>query len=720
MKAKTKRRLKQLAALPFLAAAALLLAFYVCDWLFPFPQEKLRDFFREKSGCRVLDRNGAPLRTFNGADDSLLLWVDLDEISPEMRQATLAIEDSRFMQHQGVDPLALCRALWQNLRNLRRVSGASTLTMQLCKQIEPRPRTLRTKVIEAFRAIQLEQIHSKREIQEMYLNSVPYGGNLVGVEAASLRYFGKHASELNLSEAALLAGLPQSPSRLRPDKHPERAKTRRDQVLLKMYRTGYIWRGKLFVALSEPVTVRDDEAPFVAPHFCEWVERGRAGRCQLTTTLDVDLQTMAESKLRQHVDELKPSGIFSGAVVIIDNHESALRVMSGAPYFFDDEHAGQFNAALARRSPGSALKPFTYALAFEKGIATPGTTVFDLPMRYKDYTPGNFDGQFRGAVQADVALRDSLNIPAIQMLESIGVKPLYDLLGTLGMQFPQGPEHYGLALTMGGAEVRLVDLANAYACLARLGTYRPLRRFVSDSADSGVQVLDPGACYLLAESLVPDENAEHTMACKTGTSNGLRDAWAVAYNPRYTVAVWFGVEGKGANGLVGADVALPLAKQLLGVACGSSTMSWYEQPATIQRRRVCCVSGQLAGPKCQDTREDLYSTLCSDRATCSYHKNGGWPARYREWFNDVELTGAPVILSPTNGQQFIYLKDDRGRQKIQLKGTGIAPLYWFVNGVLQGQVPSGSTLWLPLQRGKLDISCVDSDGRSDKVEVHVR
>jgi penicillin-binding protein 1C len=492
----TRRRWLRRGAIVLVIALTLpVLSFFSLSLLFPFPVEEIAAAKRRQASTLVLDSEGHLLRPFLGEDQTWLFWVGLDEVSPHLIEATIAVEDERFYRHPGVDPIAVMRAAWTNLRSRRTVSGASTITMQVMRLLERRPRTLCNKAIESFRALQMERILSKKEILEIYFNLAPYGGNLVGPETASLSYFGKHARDLTLGEAALLAGLVQSPSRFRPDRHAERAQRRRDHVLERMQTCGCISREQLEVGLKETVALTPRiPFPFEAPHLAEMLHRRNASETVLRTTLDRRIQTLAETAVREGVDSLRHEGISNGAVVVIENETAAVRALVGSCNFFSEEDLGQINGATAARSPGSALKPFIYALAFDEGLITPKSILADVPANYTGYEPQNFDHLYRGPVTAREALCASLNMPAVGLLGRVGQKRCYSLLKELGLTtLRQDADRYGLSLALGSAEVNLLELTNAYSTLARLGESRPYRLLETQPVAPGRRVLSEGA-----------------------------------------------------------------------------------------------------------------------------------------------------------------------------------------------------------------------------------
>ncbi len=604
-----------------LALAALLLpklGYVLLLVLFPFPQRHLDRLANPVAAPRVLDREGNVLGAFVAADDSWSFPVALSDVSPRFLQAVIAVEDKRFYGHGGVDACALGRAAWSNLARGRTVSGASTLTMQTIRLLEPRRRTLWTKLAEAFRAWQLEDLHSKSDILAAYANLAPLGGNLVGVEAASRAYFGKRARDLTLAEAALLAGLPQAPARLRPDRYPERATARRNHVLDQMLACRAITPQEHDLACREPVSVRRQPFPTEAPHLAQLVRQKWPAEPTLRTTLDPRIQHVAETALREAVGALRAGGVTNGAVAVIENDSAAVRAMVGSCDFGSEDDDGQVNGATSPRSPGSALKPFTYALAFERGLCLPETILADVPASYTGYEPENYDHACRGAVTAREALATSLNIPAVRLLREVGHQPLHAFLKQLGFStLTRDADHYGLALTLGSVEVTLLDLTNAYAALARLGVYRPVRFLETEPAVEGHRVLSEGAAYLVADVLYDtarlggrplwkSARGQVRMAWKTGTSTGHRDAWTVAYTPRHTVGVWLGnFSGRPCRELIGVHAAAPVAARILDALEAAAPPAWFPMPQGVEMRPLCAASGMPPGPHCSATIQRL-------------------------------------------------------------------------------------------------------------------
>lgn len=558
-------------------------------------------------GWEFVDRHGRTLRQLRGGREQFSQAVAEGEISALLMAATLAAEDRRFWSHHGVDWQAILRAAWQLVRNGRIVSGGSTITQQLVKLAEPRPRTFVTKVIEAAQALRLEREWDKPRILAAYLNRLDYGNLRGGCDAAARHYFGKAPADLSAAEAAFLAGLPQAPSRLNPRARFAGAKRRQEWILSRMHVLGWLTAEDFSRAIAEPVRLAPASREFAAPHFVDLVLEHAAldaGQPQrVTTTLDLALNRFVEQTLRAQLARLREQQVGNGAAVVLDNRTGAVLALVGSEDYFAPA-AGQVNGAWSPRSAGSTLKPFTYALAFERG-ATPATIVADVPCEFPTATgvfrPVNYDHHCHGPVRHRLALANSLNIPAVKVLDEFGgASALRERLRACGLTTLTRPaEHYGLGLTLGNAEVRLLELANAYACLARLGEWLPYR-LVEASADetpSSAQVISREAAWLVADVL-SDNRAralafgletplrfDFPVACKTGTSTDYRDNWAVGYTPEFTVAVWAGnFDGSPMHRVSGVTGAGPVLQEIFQHLRRRFGTSWYAPlPGWVQR-----------------------------------------------------------------------------------------------------------------------------------------
>ena len=666
------RHIAKLALVLFILAA---IALEVLWHASPFPQDRLSIL---PQSPRVLDRHGQPMLQLVGIDDQWRLPVTLDDVSPWLIQATIAVEDERFLSHAGVDPIAVLRASGQNLTSGRIVSGASTLTMQVCRMLDDQPRTLGAKATEALRAMQLEELRTKDEILELYLNMAPYGGNLRGVEAASLAYFGKRARDLSLGEASLLAGLPQSPSRLKPDRHLDRARIRQATVLRRMVEAGFVTQAQANEAARLPLVIQGGRIskPQAADHV-SWLALSRrplGGR----TTIDLPLQREAERLAREHTKTLKSD--MDTAVVAIDIATGDILAMVGSTSPQDPRH-GQVNAALARRSPGSTLKPFIYATAFDARRLNERSTLQDIPITRGGWSPHNFDRTFRGEVSASEALQRSLNVPAILTAEGVGLQRCVGTIESAGVNLPRdAARRGGLAVVTGAVETTLLDLTNAYATIGRGGVRQPARLF-TDEAITQTPVLGRETCAMLDDILgthrrrpeelsLVSENDLPWFMWKTGTSSGRRDAWAIGHNGKLAIGVWVGrMSGAGDESLVGGDAAEPLLAQM------------FSLPAL----RVM----QAPAP------------------AASWHVRLPLP-------QPVEATNGLRIESPASGSTFIAID---GRAIVQTKASASTGVQWFLNGKLRN-ADEGDRL--TLGPGVYELRCIDTHGQWAKASFVVK
>ena len=628
------RHILVVAALAALLVLPLAL-FLVLDRIFPFPFDRLE----RPAATVVTDRSDSPLRLYLPADDKWRFPVTLDELPQELIDSVVAAEDRFFYHHPGVNPVAIARAAWTNLRAGRIVSGASTIPMQIARMVEPAPRTLGAKLHESFRALQLDFHLDKKRVLEAYLNLAPYGGNVEGVGAASWFYFGKEPSQLALSEIALLTVLPRSPTRYDPTRNPDLAQQARSDVLDRLAAMGVFSAEQVEDARLHPVPRSRLEPPLVAPHFADLVTRRSAPTDRIRTTLDHPLQRSAELLVTRRIADLRADGIGNAAVVVLDIESRGVRVLVGSAGFFDRVHQGQVNGAVARRSPGSTLKPFLYGLAFDSGTILPDSYLLDIPTDFAGYVAQNYDDRYRGRVTARTALIESLNAPAVRLLSHVGLADLHRLLLRGGLQTLDRPSgDYGLPLILGAGEVTLLDLTNLYASLADGGVYRPLRMI--DGSDSPTprrrsavdRILSPEAAWVLTEILQevrrPDlpqawdlTRGAPAVAWKTGTSYGHRDAWAVGFSRRYAIGVWVGnFDGRPRQGISGSEHAAPLLFDLFRAIEPGGVAPERPLGLRLEKIRVCSLSHDLPGPFCPETRKIPLLPGSSRLGRCELHR----------------------------------------------------------------------------------------------------
>lgn len=670
-----------------------MLAFGWWRWLGCWRDEWVRDI---PCSTVFLDRDGEVLLARLGRDERWRFPVPLGEVSPLLVDALVAVEDQHFYAHGGVDWPAVVRAGRSNLTSGRVVSGASTITMQVVRLARPGSRGWFGKLVQASRAWDLERQHGKDWIMEQYLNLLPFGGNLVGVEAAAQCYLGKHVGHLTLAEAALLAGLPQRPNHFRPDRHPEAAVERRKRVLERMEIEGMVSAEDAAQAAGQvlPVVARTAGSRIGIeprePQYCQLASRVDGPRETVRTALDSRRQQQVLAALQAGV--ARTPDVADGAAVLLAVPTGDVLALVGT-LDYARPGDGQVNAATAPRSPGSALKPLLYAVATRGGRMVPDTVLADAPLALPDYRPDNFDQRFRGPVSMGDALRDSLNTPAVRTLQATGVAPVLDLLHACGVaSLRRSAEEYGLSLALGGGEVSPLELAVAYAVLARGGEFLP-PRFRLDSTRQPVpqRVLPVGVASLLSDVL--SERAlpglpPRWVAWKTGTSNGLRDAWCVAYNREMVLVVWLGNKsGAPSPGLVGVQTAVPVAADVLQRLFADHAPLPPDTTTGVVDIALCADTGLRATPGCQQQRQGR-AVAGIPLLAC-----GGCAPK-----------PSLAILSPRPG---VYRADGTGVVQLPLTSTGGTGVAWFVDGAWVG-TPSSSQRFAP---GHHVVRCVSGDGQ---------
>ena len=700
------RRLAR-AAVALLGAAAL---FFAASWIFIDWSDAGSETY--PGGRIVVDAAGEVLRVSLGAEDEDCRPFYEASSDDWIVKALVASEDSTFWTHCGVRPFSVLRAAWQNLTCRRRISGASTITMQAVRLIRPHPKTLAWKWREAVMALKMERSKDKLWIVSQYLNRAPYGSNLVGIEAAAQGWFGKGAKELGLGEAALLAGMVQAPSRFRPDRAMDRALRRRDYVLGRMRELGMIDDAQLEAAKGVVPEVRRAPRPFRAPHFCDWALRragldasGRGGSGILRTALDADVQAACESA----VQAAAARGGWSVAAVVLRASDAEPVAMAVSGDYFDP-NGGQVNTALAPRPAGSTLKPLLAALAMDLGLVAPEERLDDVPKAYRGYRPANFDSRHRGRVTLRDALVLSLNLPFVQLLERVGVDRFGSLLRSLGFAHMSAQDSsFGLGMAIGNVETTLLELARAYASVSR-----------ASASD--------GAYYLVSDILSGDERsgaalghvadvAASRFAWKTGTSSAYRDAWTVAWNPEYVVGVWCGhmSGGFGDKTLVGAKAAAPVCWTIARSLYPQDDGPWFAEPQDVFRREVCALTGLPANPDCPVRETGRALRGRSSAAQCRAHRRGPDGAV-------VEVAGRKLeITRPEDGAKFA-LVDGMPQQRIACQvaeNPDGARLWWFLDGVPVGESLGTRPFAVGMERGEHVISCAAEDGSAASVRVTV-
>lgn len=665
------KALQKISAWPFIREGALLLLLVVIVGFayllkdLPSPK-RLTAAENFAVSTQILDRNGKLLYEIFG--DENRTPIKINDLPLYVRQATISIEDKNFYHHLGFDILGITRAAWATLSG-KRIEGGSTITQQLVKNaLLTREKSLTRKAKEAILAITTELLYSKDEILEMYLNYISYGGTSVGIESAAHKYFDKSAKDLTLAEAALLVGLPQAPSTYSPfGSTPEKAKARQAEVLRRMVEDGYITEAQAAAAKAEVLHYALSRTDIEAPHFVfyvrDWLyqkygeDAVERGGLRVTTTLDLDLQTAAQASLSSEVSKLTRLKVSNGAAMVLKPNTGEILAMIGSTDYFDTAHDGQVNVTLASRQPGSSIKPLMYATAFERKLLSPGTILLDVPTCFKvpgqkDYCPKNYSGDFKGPISVRQSLGNSLNIPAVKGLYTIGLENFIDQATKLGITSWTDPSKYGLSLTLGGGEVRMIDLAQAFSSLANQGVKVPLNPILKitnykgetledfnpsknlaalkeltddetlTDVDGVTRVMHRAPAYLVSH-IMQDNTARvqafgpnsqlvfkgQVVSAKTGTTNDLKDNWTVGFTPEFLTIAWVGNNDSTSMSYLASGItgAAPIFHDIMSLVLKGREPLWPEKPADVTQGAVC-PSGvpPQAGQSCTPIGTDLY------------------------------------------------------------------------------------------------------------------
>ncbi len=697
-----------------------------CVWLaLPLPSGLLRQ--GADPALVLLDRDGRELRATRAEDGSRRRWVALAEIDPDLVAAFLAAEDRRFYRHPGVDVRAVLRAAWSNIRAGAIVSGGSTISMQLARMVRPAPRTWAGKARQVAWALRLERHLDKQTILEQYLNRVPLGQGATGVEAGASLYFATSAADVSLGQAAVLAGLARAPSSDNPLVSRHRAEVRRERVLSDLVAVGYATREAADRAEAEPVLATAGRPPFLAPHFTtrvvRWSERNGAPASGVwRTSLDLGLQEELEAEARHTVEQLAARGGRHAAVVVLDNASGEVLAWVGSPNFWADT-AGQVDMVIAPRQPGSTLKPFLYALAFDRGY-TPASILPDIARVYQTstgpYAPRNYDRRYHGPVRAREALGSSYNVPAVELAERLGVSSLLQVLHGAGFaSLGRSAEFYGLGLALGNGDVSLLELANGYRALANGGLWRPYRWRSSvpgEAVEPGVRVISQRSAALVLDilsdpvaripafGLASPLDFPFLVAAKTGTSRHFTDNWAVATTGRFTVAVWVGnFSGRPMEGVSGVTGAGPLLHRSVLAAARRYDPGVLPSPGASGAVPVaiCRLSGLAATARCP-TAIEWFPPGQASLEPCDWHRDSSvlLPVEYGEWSERTSAEGnertAPsrhaevarstglTLVSPVDGDVYrVPPGADPRFATVALRATGSGSeqgMRWFVDG----------------------------------------
>jgi penicillin-binding protein 1C len=735
---------------------ALLLVCFLVRLLPYFTPIHAADIAQSQLALEFSDRNGLPLGTILTRDQEHTAVVPLNQVSPQFLHAILSAEDSRFYHHGALDLKAAARALKDAIHAKRIVSGASTITMQLARMLYPVPRNLSGKIAEIWLSWRLAAGMNKDEILSAYINRLPMGGNVYGVEAAARTYFSTPASELNLAQASLLAAIPNNPTYFDPLQHWERLKQRQKYVLNRMVQDGYITRSMAERAYAEEISFQSRQKEIIAaPHFLFWLAsqmeipptplfKGGWGdrSSSIRTTINRPLQKFVEAQVQQVLSSLAANNVHHAAALVINNHTGEVLAYVGSPDYFNEAKLGRNDGVQALRQPGSTLKPFLYELALEKGVIRPNTILADVPAHYaipgaKLYSPTDYTKSFLGPVRVRVALANSLNVPAVRVLEKVGVQTFLDRLHELGFaHLDKSAEYYGLGLTLGSGEVSLWELAKAYVTMARQGEPTPLVTTIPHPSFPLLpSPLPKHTTWQLIADILSDNHARATAfgvdsvlklpfsaAVKTGTSSNFRDTWTVGFTTDYTVATWVGnFDGDPMRQVSGVTGAAPLWNRIMLHLHEHRQPAAFSPPEGMVQLPICAISGLKPTPDCASVVQEYLYT--KDINAYESQNNFNLLSEYDEWlakqgqssFGSSQLK----ILSPHNGDLFLLYPGEEAQQKLEFKLTGTSSeiVEWWLNGEKLATNSANSLFWT-LRPGNWTLE-VRSSQKSDRVNFQV-
>ena len=723
----------------------------------------------------ITDNKGEVIHAFLTKDEKWRMKTTLDEVSPVLRKTIIRKEDRYFYYHPGINPIAVIRASFYNLIHSRRTSGASTITMQVARALEPGKRTYLKKIAEVFRALQLEWKYNKEDILLLYLNLVPYGSNIEGVKSASVLYFEKNPDHLSLAEVVTLSIIPNRPSSLVIGRNNPLILDQRNKWLRKFEKEKLFTKIELNDALNETLTAYRHDAPKAVPHL-SWKLKKQIGDV-IPTAIDMNTQLKIEKLVLDNSRRLYLKNIRNAAIVVIDNHSHRVISYIGSANFNDTIDAGQVNGAAAVRQPGSTLKPLLYAMCIDEGIMTPRSILTDVSVNYNGYTPENYDRKFYGAVSMEFALEHSLNVPAVKALGVIGKDKFVQKLAAANFdQVKKDQKKLGLSMILGGCGSTLEELTGLYTTFANQGKYlRPLYR-LDDTLRQPVQLTSAASSFMINETLSeinrPDfplnwQSTERMpkIAWKTGTSYGRRDAWSIGYNKNFTIGVWVGnFSGQGIPELNGSNIATPLLFRIFNTLDYNHEQDWFSKPDEVDIRKVCSESGLVPGEHCKQIVTDYFIPLISSTQNCThlrevevsederitYCKSCIPPDHYKKkwyknhstemhnYYTELQLAfekipphnpecekifreGSPLIISPQNGAE--YLLSKKIKEPIRLSatvGNDVSRLYWYINDRFYKTSDAHSRQFFIPDEGPVKVSCSDDKGRNRDVWITVR
>jgi len=725
----------------------------------------------------IISSDSTVIHSYLSSDQKWRMKTELSEITPLLRKAVIFKEDKYFYYHPGVNAIAIVRAIFNNIVQNKRTSGASTINMQVARLLNPKERTYLNKIIEIFRALQLEWHYSKDEILQMYLNLAPYGGNIEGVKAASLLYFEKAPNHLSLAELTALSIIPNRPNSLILGKDNDTIIKMRNKWLKRFEKAELFLKQNIKDAINEPLSAKRHNAPKMAPHFSLKMKNMHVEKANIYTHLDIKKQLKIENIVKNYINRLYNRNIKNAAVLVIDNNKNKVITYVGSADFYNEEDAGQVDGIKAIRSPGSTLKPFLYALAFDKGIITPKLKITDVPVNYSGYEPHNYDSEYHGLVSVINALTNSLNVVAVKILYQYKSHQFINELKKLDFkQIKKDEKKLGLSVILGGCGVTLEELTGLYHAFANKGVYTEFNWLKNDSLNSGFNIISQSSAYMLTETLTqvsrPDLPLEWQnsadlpkVAWKTGTSYGRKDAWSIGYNKDFTIGVWVGnFSAEGVQELSGAETAAPLLFEIFNTIDYKSDVEWYDVPEKLEFRLVCSETGLIPNSFCTNITNDAYIPNISSNKKCEHLKiipvsidssisyctsclpesgyiNAFYPNYRPEMISYFEINqlkyrkapphnpecerifaeDKPEITSPVNNVEYFIDRADTTQILLTCNAANnVDKVYWYINDKFYKSVKPVQKVFFKPGEGMVKISCTDDKGRNANVHIKVK
>ena len=772
-KNKHKRGLKR--KIPFIILATGIIVFLIY-LVTPLPKKLLsRDYSQV-----ILAKDSTFLRVFLNEEQQWCLPPSLQPDIPEnLKIAILTFEDQHFYRHPGVNPIALVRALYLNIKHQQVVSGGSTITMQLARMLENNPRTIFNKLSEIFLAVKLELHYSKEEILNDYLAHAPFGANIRGYLAASHRFFGKKPNQLTWGEAATLAVLPNAPSMIFPSRNNRQLEKKRNVLLLKLYENNIIDLETYELSLLEKTPNKIIPFPLASPHLTDYIH-SRNQLAVVHTSIDQNLQYETNFFVKQHAAQLKQMGVMNLCAIVVDNQSGKVASYVGSQDYNDLENEGRVNGIISARSSGSILKPYLYALAIDEGLILPQTLIKDVPTYFSSFAPSNASESFSGISTASKALVHSLNIPAVRLLNSYGVNKFYNLLEAAGVQtLFRTADDYGLPLILGGAEVTPWDMAKLYMGMANAGNFQDISYLKAERSKSAHDLVSSGSTYLILDQMKElirpglefywkKYSAQEPIAWKTGTSYGHKDAWAAGVTPKWTIIVWAGnFDGTSNKSLSGMRSAGPLLFNILKVLPKDPDNKWFKPNLKdFVTVKTCDDTGFYASEYCEKINETQAPVNMKPLKICPYHtriyvdKKQEFAVCSHCWSGNqisesilkyspdvnyylrkngslvineaVHNPSCPVkqehgilqIIYPINNANLFVTKDFDGTYQPVISRLATQfperEIFWYLDESLVGTTVNKSSIPLKLRSGNHTLTAVDTEGNRDQVKFSVR